>query len=271
MTPVPSGTQVESPGYRESHLAEGAAYHDKFVRGPYRSAIWEIEQAKLEGIVSRFVAGRTTPTRLLDFATGTGRILQLLEGRVASATGVDVSASMLEVAKGHLLRSELIEADLTREEALADRQFDLITAFRFFPNAEPALREEAMRALAALLAEDGILVINNHLRCSGSKMRLRRLRRRIRGKGNDRDLHCMTDREVESLAARRGLSIVESHPLAVIPVLKEKRPLLPKPAISWIERQMGGLPIVRGLANIKIHVLKHAASDSPEARSTDDR
>ena len=33
--------------YRESHVEKGRDYHDKFVRGPYRSLVWELEQAHL--------------------------------------------------------------------------------------------------------------------------------------------------------------------------------------------------------------------------------
>ena len=244
--------------YRESHVGTGRDYHDKFVSGPYRSLIWEIEQAQLLEILDRHRRRVSGPLGLLDFACGTGRILQLFESRVDTAVGVDVSKSMLEVAESHLTRSELLHVDLTREPALADRSFGLITAFRFFPNAEPALREEVMRELVGLLAEDGVLVLNNHLRCRGTKMRLRRLRRRFLGKGKDRDLHCMADAEVGALAGRFGLEIREVHSLAILPVLKEKRPLLPRGLLSAIEGWASDRASLAGLANTHIYVLAHA-------------
>jgi len=246
--------------YRESHVGKGREYHDKFVRGPYRSVLWEIEQAQLLEILTRFRTKQPAAIGLLDFACGTGRILELFESHVDSAVGIDVSQSMLEVARGHLSKAELLHGDLTREPALANRRFELITAFRFFPNAEPALRNDVMGELVGLLAQDGILILNNHLRCSGTKMRLRRAISRLTGKGSDRDLHCMSDAEVEALADRSGLSILEVHTLAVVPVLKEKRPLIPRWLLSSIERWASDRPLVAHFANTRIYVLAPASS-----------
>jgi SAM-dependent methyltransferase len=246
--------------YRESHVGKGREYHDKFVRGPYRSLIWELEQTHLLEILTRFRTRQPTSIELLDFACGTGRILEFLESHVDSAVGIDISQSMLEVARGHVSKAELLHADLTHEPVLANRRFELITAFRFFPNAEPALRNDVMRELVGLLANDGILILNNHLRCAGTKMRLRRAIRRLAGKGTDRDLHCMSDAEVEALADRFGLSILEVHTLAVVPILKEKRPLIPRWLLSSIERWASDRAFVARLANTRIYVLASAGS-----------
>jgi len=241
--------------YRESHVGKGREYHEKFVRGPYRSVIWELEQVKLLEILARYRTRQPTSLGLLDFACGTGRILQLLESHVDSAVGIDVSESMLEVARNFLPETELLHADLTRQPALADRRFEVITAFRFFPNAEPALRDDILRELVRLLAKDGILILNNHLRCNGTKMRLRRVMGRLTGKNKERDLHCMSDSEVEALAVRFGLSILEEHTLAIVPVLKEKRPLFPRWLLSSIERWASDRVLVGRFANTKIYVL----------------
>jgi SAM-dependent methyltransferase len=247
--------------YRESHVGKGREYHEKFVRGPYRSVIWEVEQAALLAILSRYQSAGSGPIRLLDFACGTGRILQLFESRVETSVGVDVSKSMLEVAESHLSRSELLNVDLTRETALSGRRFELITAFRFFPNAEPQLRDDVMRELVGLLADNGVMVFNNHLRCTGSRMRLRRFLRRAIGRGSDRDLHCMSDAEVDSLAGRFGLCVVELHSLAVLPVLKEKRPRIPKRLIEWIERWAVDRKSLAAVANTRIYVLRRDRSN----------
>ena len=74
--------------------------------------------------------------------------MSYLEDRTKSAVGVDLSPSMLEVARKNKRSAEIIEADLTRSDVLGDRKFNLITAFRFFPNAEAELRSEAMQVLA---------------------------------------------------------------------------------------------------------------------------
>jgi len=225
--------------------------------------IWDIEQVQLLNILASFRVRRSDPTvplALLDFACGTGRVLALLSPRVDSAVGVDVSESMLEVARELSPDAEILHADITRESVLADRRFDLITAFRFFPNAEPALREDVMHELAGQLTRDGILVLNNHLRCSGTKMRLRRLVRRFRSKDNERDFHCMSDLEVEALASRCGLEVTEVHSLAIVPVLSEKRPLLPRWLLAKVESWASDRASVARLANTSIYVLRLAGA-----------
>jgi len=258
--------------YRESHVGKGREYHDKFVRGPYRSVIWALEQRQLLEILARYRTRRPNALGLLDFACGTGRMIQLFESRVDSAVGIDVSKSMLDVARSLLPQVELLHADLTREPVLTGRRFELITAFRFFPNAEPALRDDVMRELVRLLADDGILILNNHLRCGGTKMRLRRAMSRFHRKDNERDLHCMSDSEVEDLAVRFGFTILEVHTLGVLPVLKEKRPLFPKWLLWAIERWASDRALVAGFANNRIYVLALADPSravrgvSPKAR-----
>jgi predicted xylose isomerase-like sugar epimerase len=70
----------------------------------------------------------------------------------------------------------------------------------------------------------------------------------------------MSDAEVEALAERFGLSIVEIHPLGVLPVLKEKRPILPRSLISGIEHWVARNSLLANLANNRIYVLQHRAA-----------
>src|SRR5690606_4357022 len=155
--PAVSGPAAGARDYRSSHLGEGAGYHERFERHAWRAILWELEREILLDVLARRVPQpRSAP--LLDFACGTGRILALLEPHVGEAVGVDVSPSMLAVAEQQVRRATLLRCDLTREPALEGRRFDLITAFRFFPNAEPALRHEAMERLCGLLAPGGLLI-----------------------------------------------------------------------------------------------------------------
>ena len=59
----------------------------------------------------------------------------------------DTEAELALVRDYVAARATLVEGDLTREPLLGERRFDLVTAFRFFPNAEPALRRDVMAAL----------------------------------------------------------------------------------------------------------------------------
>jgi predicted TPR repeat methyltransferase len=148
--------------YRESHKyqSKGAEYEAYYQNKAWQRFLWSREQKIILKILEKYFKGRYV--HLLDFACGTGRITEFLENRVKTSTGIDVSGPMLAIAGKKLKRTEIIETDITVENALKPRKFNLITAFRFFLNAEPELRSAAIRAIAELLDEDGYFVFNNH-------------------------------------------------------------------------------------------------------------
>ena len=227
--------------YVERHKARGYDYDESFSPevNPYRAMVWRLEQRALDQILQVHLGGAEID--LLDFACGTGRILRHLVGRVKSATGVDVSSAMMEVAREAAPEAELLEADLTGEDALGQRQFNLITAFRFFPNAEPDLRRAVFGVLARHLSKNGVLVFNNHKNRNSLRRRIVRLTGREVQRGT------MTHQEVEDLLAHAGLRVVEQIPLATLPV-SERHPLLPISAVEPIERGLSRLPVLSGVA-----------------------
>jgi predicted TPR repeat methyltransferase len=154
---------------------------------------------------------------------------------------------MMEVARKLAPGAELIEADLTQQDVLGGRRFDLITAFRFFPNAEPELRQSVFHVLARHLAPQGVLVFNNHKNRNSLSRRISRLLGGKVARGT------MTHTEVEALVAQAGLRIVEIIPLATLPVT-EKHTLLPISLIEPLERWMAGRAMVTGIAQNVIYV-----------------
>jgi len=252
MKPPTQPSVLPHADYRSAHLDEGEDYHAKFQNQVYRALLWEIERDVLLSIVRGFADPRAV--QLLDFACGTGRVLEALAPEVGKPVGVDISSSMLEVARRLVPDAEIYCCDLTRDDTLTGRQFDMITAFRFFPNAEPALREEAMASLARLLAADGLLVLNNHRRAGSLKHRLRKLQAKV-GLAKPKDLHTMADTEVYDLAARHGLVVVREYTAGVLPVLKERRPLLPATILRPIERWAAGVASLAPFGSHRIYVL----------------
>jgi SAM-dependent methyltransferase len=233
--------------YAERHKARGSDYDETFSPevNPYRAMVWRLEQRALDGILRDYlVPGKIAH---LDFACGTGRILGHLLGKVGSATGVDVSSSMMEVAQKVAPEAELIEADLTQDDVLGERRFDLITAFRFFPNAESDLRQAVFRVLARHLAPHGVLVFNNH---KNRNSLARRIYRRL-GRGVVRGT--MSHDEVEVLVAQVGLRIQEMIPLGSLPV-SEKHPMLPTALVEPLEQWMSRLPGLAAVAQNVIYV-----------------
>lgn len=199
--------------YLDSHTAPemGRSYDEYYETTPFLGYIWGQEQAVLDTILSEFYD--ETAVDLLDFACGTGRIAAALENSVRSATGVDVSESMLDVAREKLHRTELINANLLDEPALKGRTYNLITAFRFFPNAEPELRSGALQALEPLLTDDGYFVFNNHQNASAMYTRLARAYHRLRHRPT---YPALSLTECEKLLATVGLQIERIYPLGLL-------------------------------------------------------
>jgi predicted TPR repeat methyltransferase len=233
--------------YVERHKARGQDYDESFSPevNPYRAMVWRLERQALDRILRDHLG--SADISQLDFACGTGRILAHFKGRVGSATGVDVSAAMMEVARTVAPDAELLEGDLTRQDVLGDRQFNLITAFRFFPNAEPELRRAIFPILARHLSQNGILIFNNHKNRNSLRRRISRFFGREVTRGT------MTHAEAEELIGRAGLRIVQLIPLATLPV-SEKHRLLPVPMVEPVERMLSRVTPLTGLAQHVIYV-----------------
>jgi len=236
--------------YRESHLQpeKGKAYHESFSNDPYRKMVWQFEKRILDRILTIFF--RNSEIYHLDFACGTGRILSYLEDRTKSTVGVDLSPSMLKVGRKDSRTAEIIEADLTRCDVLRDRKFNLITAFRFFPNAEADLRMEVMQVLSRHLDDNGYLVFNNHKNTGSTRNRLARLFGRRNYKG-------MSIYEVKSLLAKIGLEIVKIYHLCVFPA-SDKHMLLPQLFLRYIEDILARIPALCNFGENLVFVCKRA-------------
>lgn len=146
-------------GYRMSHQAAGVRIaYDRTFKVGYYAALWrKIEKPLLESIL-RPLGGRERTS--LDFACGTGRITRVAAKFFSPVVGVDVSESMLSDASVPE-NVTLLCIDITKISL--ERTFDVVTAFRFFLNAEDTLRREALRAIYRHLRERGVLVCNIHM------------------------------------------------------------------------------------------------------------
>jgi SAM-dependent methyltransferase len=142
--------------YRSSHAAidAGANYNKTYDAG-YYAALWiKIERPLIEDILRTIGAPQKT---CLDFACGTGRITRVAAAHFGTVVGVDVSNAMLACADVPA-NVRLYRIDLTRQPL--NETFDVVTAFRFFLNAEDALRRDALRAMRRQLNEGGYLICN---------------------------------------------------------------------------------------------------------------
>jgi len=218
----------EYPDYSSSHLHAGEQYQARFNARPGRAAMWELEKPLIKDIFRSLA-----PHRALDFATGTGRIVAELEGILPDCEfhGIDISADMLEQARAKCKRVAFHEMD--GRQALAHfgkDAFDVVSAFRFFPNADPALREDAADQIAGLTKQGGHVVLNNH-RSFWSLSYLA-----MRAAGNSDGSYGTPNAEILKLFLRRGFSCVRRYSLGVWPQTDFRAFFLPWPVAIKFER-----------------------------------
>nr|WP_092619767.1 metalloregulator ArsR/SmtB family transcription factor [Roseospirillum parvum] len=124
-----------------------------------QAGVWDairslhVDEAEIEAALVAHL--KAEPARdYLDLGTGTGRLLEVLGPLVARATGIDLSRSMLAVARDNLEKAGLRHCRLRQGDmyqiADADGAFDLITLHQVLHYAErpAAVIAEAARVLA---------------------------------------------------------------------------------------------------------------------------
>jgi SAM-dependent methyltransferase len=195
--------------YRTSHADAGySLIYDRAYADGYYALQWErVEQPMLRTLLVQ--AQREGLRHALDFACGTGRITLLNETIMERSTGIDVSADMLRVAAARCQRSRLIRIDLTRDP-LPNYipKADLCTAFRFFLNAEPSLREEALRAIHQSLNPGGLLIANFHCAPNSVMGMLYRLRNLYT---SSQSVATIGSAEAQRLVSRNSFSVEAVH------------------------------------------------------------
>jgi SAM-dependent methyltransferase len=162
--------------YSQSHTSKGPEYHRSFEDLPGRRRMWGLEQQVLREYLAKIDAAR-----IIDFACGTGRITSLLHELLPNAkvTGIDISPSMLAEARANFPHCSFQQMDGRHAVSHFGRgSMDLVCAFRFFPNADPALRRAAADEVAALVRPGGWAIINNHMNHWSASFVARRLMRR---------------------------------------------------------------------------------------------
>jgi SAM-dependent methyltransferase len=217
----------EFADYSASHLGAGERYHKRFVVHPGRALMWELEQAALRDIV-----GALKPRRILDFACGTGRIASFLENTFAEPAidGIDISESMITLAREKAVRVNYRLMDTQQAiSVFGERHFDLITAFRFFANAEHSLRERIAGDLARLVSDDGALVINNHRNFWSTSYIARRLK-------GEKPIGALNS-DIEGLFTGQGFRVMRKLSLGLWPQGDTQALMLPWKAVRALERR----------------------------------
>jgi SAM-dependent methyltransferase len=192
--------------YRDQHASIKAAeeYDELYSSGTFDDWLWKYEKEYLAVLIAKYLP--LGGFDYLDFACGSARILSTIEEHARMAVGVDVSFAMLQRAPQRLRRSLLLCADPIATSCIRDRTFDLVTAFRFFLNAEPGLREGALRLIHRVLREEGLLVFNVHGNKWSPRMPAVIFRRALLG---HRNVNHISVRQVWRMLDRNGFRVVE--------------------------------------------------------------
>lgn len=244
--------------YRKSHTApeKGATYASSFQKNNNLRFTWEWERTTLDRI---FDDMGFTPTSkggdYLDFACGTGRILGHLEDRFERPVGVDVSESMLSQAREAVQVAELKSADLTSEKIFGERNFDVVSAFRFFVNAQSELREAVMKELSSLLADDGRLVFNVHVNRNSLFSRVMLLYKWLK-RDRSGEFRTMSLGEAKDLLEKNGLTVEKAYHRGVIPIFNDTSEAPPFSLLRPIENLFSRLGLFRGISRYVIFVCR---------------
>lgn len=212
--------------YTSSHAGRGADYDDNFRQLPFRRLLWDLERIALSDLL-----GSTGARQVVDLACGTGRITEVISNQLpgADVIGVDVAETMLSRARERVPAARFECADVRRlAELVPDGTADLVTAFRFFANADQPLRAAATEAVAAAVRPGGYVLLNNHRNFWSPSYLVRRMRSRAApGARNDQLLAPFRE---------QGFEVVERRSLGVVLHTDRRAYLLPLKVAGWLER-----------------------------------
>jgi SAM-dependent methyltransferase len=180
--------------YRTCHTGDEAAlgYQRTYASG-YYAAQWErLEKPLLARLFDE--ERRRGARRMLDIACGQGRITLFGAEFFEAVQGVDYSPEMLSVARQCLVNEPSLAGRDVRfdvadvSDYASAEPFDVITAFRFFLNANDELQRAALECVRRNLAPQGVFITNVHV-SAGSPLGVfwntRNMLRRIAGKPRD--------------------------------------------------------------------------------------
>ena len=205
--------------YRNVFLGKGADNYESgiYKKNSYYSLMWELEKEYLKKFLkkNRF-------KDYLDFACGSGRVITFAEDFVENSTGVDVSTDMLKITRGKVKKSNLIQRDITQKSI--SKKFDLITAYRFFLNAQNDLRHEILAEFKKMVKKDSYIVVSNQGNRTSAIFLTAPLETILFGKR----LNMLSKNDLVKLFEPYGFKLVEYRGFGFLPKALYSTPLLKK-------------------------------------------
>lgn len=234
---------MKAPSYCHKYQRpEAAANYDCVTYGPQSvdSVLWIAEQRLLARLLEQHFPEHHTATAM-DFACGSGRVLQFMRPLVGSLVGVDISQAMLDIARKKVRGVPLICADVTTAGEAVPGDIDIITAFRFLLLAEPPLRVACLEALRDRLRDDRSIMIFSLHGNPRSYRAIAALRNKVITRKRPR-LPKFSLTDMRALADEVGLKIIDAMGLGFVPGTIGRR--LPRGVYASTERYLAGLPLL---------------------------
>ncbi len=236
--------------YRNEFKKDAQAY-DRIVRSKHIQLIYTLEKQVLERV---FAEMGSRDKSLMDFACGSGRWTCVWEDYFANALGVDVSEQMISVARDKCHKAEFLVTDITSDDVdstLEGRTYDVITAFRFYKNAQESLRQSATKALPKYLKDGGLFIFDLHLNTFSFMGILASLMRFLRFPKlfgmSQLLIRTMSLRDIQTLFKDSEFEVIDHYGMGVLPG-RANMMVLPRPWLHKIETFFTTRKILRGLS-----------------------
>jgi SAM-dependent methyltransferase len=251
--------------YTEHYQDQGKSgeSYDRSIANRFELTIFRLEHAILRDLFRR-LRSSDPDTAYLDFACGTGRILEVFKDLVRTKVGVDTSPGQLAVAGTKVPDAELVHGNVVTDPGLlGGRKFDLITSFRLLLNLEPENRVPILRVLRELLAADGHLIVDNHMNRHSILGVTAVLAHKVLGlpkkpnvpPGGRGIISTMSESEMRQALAAAGLKVEEVHRIFVLPGHGNVQ-LLPTRWLVAVEAFLSRIPAVNRLSKNQIYVCR---------------
>lgn len=218
--------------YKDPHVARKYSRSDLTGLSPL---ITEAETNAIISVSKKFLNLKNSS--LLDLATGSGRIIKVLENFFKSSVGIDSSQLMLKKARERTKKSTFKLSD-SEKLPFKNNNFEVITCFRFLINIPKKNRLKMLKEAKRVLKKNGLLIINIHHNKLNPKGFLEILM------GDRHSQRSISYFEIKSELALCGLKIINTRGMN-IPTLAKLLPFLSKRPLLKIDKFLGNLPIAK--------------------------
>ncbi len=205
-----------------------------------------------EAYLLRNLIRKYNPKKALDFACGTGRITQILNGSIEEPYGTDISEATIEIARKKCPKTKFLVADYINDKKMPLKDLDAIFSFRFLLNTPH--REKTLSMFFGALRKGGYLFFDIH-RNKTSFMGLVVEFKHLLSK--DRQKNTLSIYGVKKLLNNNGFKLIDYYGFGILPHYRNIT-LLPKSMNTSFEKWISNNKLLRELCFDILYIAKKA-------------